>query len=828
MDPKQATLAGLLHDIGKFWQRAEGEYKRTFPPGFEGAISAGDHDADSAHAVWSAIYLKRFVPVNLYGDLSTVLDHHQPRSPSARLLALADRLAAGEDRATCEKHPRYLRSVFSQVFEMDTESYLPLKPLQLESIFAQPADFDEMRRNRRKDYAALWQSFEADSAHLANITDMDTLLTEIFYLLERYTWSIPTTYYPSARDISLFDHSRVTAAIAACLATLDDATITALLDSASVGDADKQLSVANLLEGDISGVQNFIYTITARGATSALRGRSFYLQMLTEAVAHFVLNRLTLPISNLIYAGGGHFYMLVPANAKDELAGIRRELDTILLEAHNGELYVALGHAALTCADLQANAFHAKWREASQRVSAAKRRRFGDMSPNILADVVFEPRGHGGNQEKECQVCHYEGDDVRIHQKDEDDTAPVYKCALCASLEDLGRDLRDAQQIAFVHVPQQRTAERTWQAILARLGLAVLIRDADRWGRGSSTGTHATLLGLDDFPTHEDRRALQTHLHCPTARGLRFMVNVTPRLVSGKRATFEDLQKEAEGLKRLGVLRMDVDNLGSIFARGFQTKDANGATLARVASLSAALSRFFEGWVGKLCRDRNLSLMQDGRSGAIYSIYSGGDDLFIVGTWNHLPELARLISAELGRYASGNPNIHISAGLTLHGGKEPLYQAAEAAHEALESAKDVKGKASISMFGSALKWTDFEQARQYRETLRRIVTDAQNRSILQLLMELYRQQQDTIAENFVAGKAAQTQNGKPQVIWGPYMWRGAYQLTRQAERAKAGREVISDLLDEIQKTQFTNIALLGFAARWVEAETRRTSDANRE
>ncbi len=822
MDPKQAALAGLLHDIGKFWQRAEGEYKQTYPPGFEGLFGPVRDDPDSVHAVWSAAWLDRFVPIGMRGELDDVLYHHQPQSPGARLLALADRLAAGESRASGEKHPRYLRSVFSQILEMDTETYLPLQPLQLDNIFARPADSDEMRRNLRGDYAALWQSFTADSAHLAGITDMDTLLTEIYCLLERYTWSIPTTYYLSARDISLFDHSRVTAAIAACLAALDDSTITSLLDAANAGSPDEQTPVAHLLEGDISGVQSFIYTITARGATSALRGRSFYLQMLTEAIAHYVLNQLALPLSNLIYAGGGHFYMVVPASAINELARIRRELGALLLEAHNGELYVVLGSAALTCADFEVDAFHSKWREASQSVNAAKRRRYGDMSLDILTDVVFEPHGHGGNQESDCQVCHHEGADVRIHQKDETDTAPVYKCALCASLEDLGRNLRDAQQVAFVHMPPKRTDGRTWQAILAQLGLAVLIRDAEGWRHDSQTGTHATLLGLDNFPAHEDRQDLQRRLNCPTARGLRFIVNVTPRLVSGKRATFEDMQVEAEGLKRLGVLRMDVDDLGSIFAQGFQARGANGATLARVASLSAALSRYFEGWVGKLCRDKNLSLMQDGRSGAIYSIYSGGDDLFIVGTWNHLPELAHLISAELGRYASDNPHIHISAGLTLHGGKEPLYQAAEAAHEALENAKDVEGKASISMFSSALKWIDFEQAQRYRETLQRIVTEADNRSILQLLMELYQQQAA------IAHSGQRTQNGQPQVVWGPYMWRGVYQLARQAERIKAGREAISDLLDEIEKTQFTNIALLGFAARWVEAETRRTSDANRE
>jgi uncharacterized membrane protein len=35
-----------------------------------------------------------------------------------------------------------------------------------------------------------------------------------------------------------------------------------------------------------------------------------YLQLLTEATARYVLRRLNLPITNLIYSGGGNFYLL--------------------------------------------------------------------------------------------------------------------------------------------------------------------------------------------------------------------------------------------------------------------------------------------------------------------------------------------------------------------------------------------------------------------------------------------------------------------------------------------------------------------------------------
>ncbi|MBM4425645.1 MAG: hypothetical protein FJ031_00255 [Chloroflexi bacterium] len=44
-----------------------------------------------------------------------------------------------------------------------------------------------------------------------------------------------------------------------------------------------------LIGDDISGIQKFIYTITSKKAAQTLRGRSFYLQLLTEVVMGFVL-----------------------------------------------------------------------------------------------------------------------------------------------------------------------------------------------------------------------------------------------------------------------------------------------------------------------------------------------------------------------------------------------------------------------------------------------------------------------------------------------------------------------------------------------------------
>lgn len=121
----------------------------------------------------------------------------------------------------------------------------------------------------------------------------------------------------------------------------------------------------------------------------------------------------------------------------------------------------------------------------------------------------------------------------------------------------------------------------------------------------------------------------------------------------GDVAPFNLLAHLSNGVPRIAVLRMDVDNLGDLFGKGLQRPAGMGG-LAVTAALSSALSRFFEGWVGELCRQRN----QQGKGG-IYAVYSGGDDLFLVGSWHLIPELAQQIRNDFIRYATGTEPYHL-------------------------------------------------------------------------------------------------------------------------------------------------------------------------
>jgi CRISPR-associated protein Csm1 len=779
-------------------------------------------------------------------------NHHQPVSNSDHILALADYLSTGEradpadDEQPQASHPRQLLSIFCSVAAEGQQAptgYLPLAELRLrrDTIFPKaesPSD------HVWQQYDALWGQFRRGIEVLHEVhskqPDLSSYVESLLLLLQRYTWCIPSAFYRERPDINLYDHSRMTAALAAVLADgpLDRTRLAELLNSPTeAGD-----EVTLLIGGDISGVQDFIYTITARGATPALRGRSFYLQLLTEACARYVLRELELPITNLIYVGGGNFYLLARPSDSSRLDSIRQHISRVLLQQHSGDLYLSMASQPLQARDFFGGRISGAWGMLTEGFQRAKQQRFAELGSDL--ELVFVPKGLGGNELRLCQVC---GVELAKPVQDEE----VRKCPTCLSFEELGDKLRSARYLRWVQrdpADVDRDAPPgEWSQALAALGL-----EADVYEQLPDApldeGIRDTVLALDDEGVKElkprTRRAV----------GRRLLVNVTPILTSadvvelekancaedlprpGKVKPFSAMACQSHGVHRLGVLRMDVDNLGKLFEQGL----GGAATLSRIASLSFAVSLYFEGWVSVLAK------LIDGRDAKgrdrLYSIYSGGDDLFIVGAWDAVVELALAVRADLTPYAANHAGIHASAGIVLIGGKYPLSQAAQDAGEAEEHAKslvwwDAAGvehrKDAICFLGQALPWPrfgleptcdgHFETAHGLMHLLvEHALTNAGDgrgagNALIRRLSSLYEQYAEARDKRRQAGRDVNW-SGREQALWGPWMYRAVYTLSQL--RAREGDQTAATLRDRLRRDDFRTMEWIGLAARWAELMVR--------
>jgi len=67
-----------------------------------------------------------------------------------------------------------------------------------------------------------------------------------------------------------------------------------------------------------------------------------------------------------------------------------------------------------------------------------------------------------------------------------------------------------------------------------------------------------------------------------------------------------ELAEKSEGIKRVGYLRMDVDNLGKMFAKGLGDKHS----LPRLAGLSRQMSYFFKTYLNSLAKKRQINFIE--------------------------------------------------------------------------------------------------------------------------------------------------------------------------------------------------------------------------
>lgn len=167
------------------------------------------------------------------------------------------------------------------------------------------------------------------------------------------------------------------------------------------------------------------------------------------------------------------------------------------------------------------------------------------------------------------------------------------------------------------------------------------------------------------------------------------------------------------GIQAIGILKADVDQLGMLMACGLTEKDF---TISRLATLSRQLNFFFAVYLPHL-------LKTDPRFMDVYTVFAGGDDLFLVGPWNRIMDLAHELRERFAEYTCHNEEIHFSAGISLKKPNTPLGKLAKDAEDALEKAKDgnpEKGKRGncITVFNETATWKEYVELREIRNRMK--------------------------------------------------------------------------------------------------------------
>ena len=142
--------------------------------------------------------------------------------------------------------------------------------------------------------------------------------------------------------------------------------------------------------------------------------------------------------------------------------------------------------------------------------------------------------------------------------------------------------------------------------------------------------------------------------------------------------TFDDIVNGGKGIEVLGILKADVDNLGTMFSN---VAEAGG--LSRQVTLSRMLDAFWTMWLPNELKSGN-----DGKFSNIYTVFSGGDDLFLIGRWDTVIEFALHLNDKFKQFTCNNSDITFSAGIAFVKCGEPIETFYRLSEEALETSKN--------------------------------------------------------------------------------------------------------------------------------------------
>ncbi|MGQ9492662.1 MAG: type III-A CRISPR-associated protein Cas10/Csm1 [Anaerolineae bacterium] len=738
-----------------------------------------------------------------------------------------------------------LSCIFSRVQGDGTppKAYLAAQPLTLKRETLFPGMISEAPTGI--DWPTLWNKFHSEYEALQRyIQQHDPRLFDAFcHLFYRWAWSLPCDY--GEPGISLYEQWKAVAA----------------LYFASRG-SEQPAPEFTLVGGDIPGIQDFVYTITSKGAAKGLRGRSLFIQLLGDAIVRRLLIELDLSLANVIYNAGGNFLLLAARDAPPIVDNIRLQANRRFIEALQGGAALILEHMPVRIEELFTPGLFTKARgRFAQQVAQAKNQPLRELALTQEGwQKVFTCKDKGS--ELSCAVCHVEVDLnnnqplERTGEISEVMEAPRI-CNLCHSFAQLAHDI--APQKLWLTIepqPDLRDTEASpsdhYQTLLSRIS-GLKYQFENQLPQNLATALAINEPAFLDFP----------------ACGFRLLANVTPTVTEQDRQYLrkekvpEDqwpevgdvrsftllayAAKEAGAIERVGVLRMDVDGLGAAFEDGMPDM-----TMPALSSMSAALERFFNGYLNVM--------IQEKAQNDLYIIYSGGDDLFIVGAWHHLPDLAETIHEEFKAFTGNHPRLSLSGGITLEGARFPLYRAAERAGAAERRAKSYtrngRRKDALCFLDTVVGWEDWHLVRSQKDELLSLLggsekrqnaqqvsdkaleqeTKAQGiahkagreekqrlpRRLLQLLQNVHQLYRSDLA--LAARKARQSGRKPPdaRLFFGRWMWAQIYYLNRLAEQSKDDMPDVPERIRKLQETILTpeKVRYTGLVARWAEYLTR--------
>ena len=679
---EEIVLAAWLHDVGKFAQRAD--VSELYDKELEGQYCKKTKDGRYTHQ--HVIYTEGFLSkhrdvlpdsVNWEHVKNLAANHHNPSSYYDWIIAEADRLSSGSDRCNVlgltdsekendfdeekEKLKFYEKPMLHilSTLQLDDKpepkkAYCKMAVLDNDNVLS-----DKDYKTSKDEYKKLWDDFVKDFKKLQNLS-YDNFLLSLNSLLERYWWCIPAATNVDA-DISLYQHSKTTAAFATTLFQYQKA-----INAENESDLKKyEEEKFMFINGDISGIQKYIFDLkTTKDNAKLLRAKSFQLWALGEILSQYITKQFEVSYANIMTSAGGKFIILVPntTKAQELLPRIQLEVEEYFLNEFAGKLAVIISEGkTASCYDLQKENVQTLINKIGDEADIAKSKKMQKVlqKHNAILEKQYDDLQKNG----ECPKC---GVFAASTPEGEDDER---ECPSCKILTDIGRKLVKSAKVVL-------NTDK-----LLHFGQMIKL-----------------------YKENHDCDFSYSINEYKAGRPVMYLPYVAPKDEDEDLLTFEDIANLSTGNKKLAMFKADIDNLGLVFSQSLGDR----MSFSRYADLSHMLHYFFSSfyaWFVNSKTDQHGNLYKE----RIYTVFSGGDDLCILGSWDTVLQFALDFRKALAKFTNNNPSVTISGGITLVNSKVPVRNIADESEELLEKSKAKDGKNAITVFGTTVSWEEYEK-----------------------------------------------------------------------------------------------------------------------
>lgn len=676
----ETAFAALMHDIGKFYQRTKiksdlNEEERLLTP-----IAKQGAYHTHLHSGYTSRFLREYLKLYNKYERLTSAHHLAEEDDFSRVIRNADWIASSIDRndeksdveeknATGNFQTARLSSVIGLVDfgKVRTEGTWPLTSF---SELSYPSSDYELKSKQEsvEEYKRLFESFVKEVSNSRFSEEIDQYAYDRMYaLLYEYAALIPaSTYESSDTAVSLFDHLKLTSAIASCLYYVP-----------------QQEKKFVMLEFDISGIQKFIFKITEGAETKekiakSLRGRSYLISLITNIITYSYLYEFKLTQANIIFNTGGGAVLLLPntEDLKEKIVKVSSDLKQRLFEMFGSDItYV---YSYVYCDENELELF--KTEKAIQLKTLLEEEKTNKFS-EIMDDSFFFSKAEN---DEVCEMC---GNGLKGEERG--------MCAICQKIIEISDFLVKHEKMYILYDFDGYDS--------------IDIADSCKMNFGN------TIIYLIGYCDPEILKNTYTYIESVNHRSLgncRSLANLVPIDRKGSIINFEDMCErligEKYGDKKLGILKMDVDNLGAIFAFGLE----GSRSLSKFLTLSRLMENFFSNTLVDLClsvsermNERIKSITANGTM--FYIDYAGGDDLVIIGPAAGIIYLGNEIERKFSDYTL-NKNITISGGIHIQHPKAPIRFGISRAEQYLSASKELDEKNGMTLIGTTCSMDGYD------------------------------------------------------------------------------------------------------------------------